>query len=173
MTEAICSSSGASASAIISHLARDGSLKPSITGLYLSIPLPCVPSALPEPYASDPRIVSWEQCKDAPVFNRTALELFARTYDADPTSPLRSPLLFPTGHADLPPTYLQVAGADPARDYGLLYEEVLKGAGVKTRADVFSGLPHGFWRFFPQAEFSKDFSRKTEEGFRWLLELGV
>lgn len=74
-------------------------------------------------------------------------------------------------HEDLPPAYFQVCGADPLRDEGLIYEHVLREeAGVKTRLDVFPGLPHGFWSWFPQAEFSKDFQVKTMEGFKWLLE---
>jgi len=62
---------------------------------------------------------------------------------------------------------------DPARDAGLLYEEVLRGEGVQTRVDVFPGLVHGFWAFFPKAEFSKDIERKTRDGLEWLLEAGI
>lgn len=46
-----------------------------------------------------------------------------------------SPLLAPS-FKDLPPAYIQVAGADPLRDEGLLYEKFLKEAGVETRLDV-------------------------------------
>jgi len=65
--------------------------------------------------------------------------------------------------------YIQVCGADPLRDEGLIYEQVLREQGVKTRLDVFPGLPHGFWSWFPEAEFSKSFQVKTLEGLRWLL----
>jgi acetyl esterase/lipase len=51
----------------------------------------------------------------------------------------------------------------------LIYEQVLREEGVKTRLDVFPGLPHGFWSWFPKADFSKDFQRKTVEGLKWLL----
>jgi acetyl esterase/lipase len=92
-------------------------------------------------------------------------------YKPDPFSPLRSPLLFPTGHENLPPTYLAIAGADPWRDVGLLYEEILReDCGVNTKVDVFPGLPHGFWDMFPNAGFSKEYREKSARGFEWLLE---
>lgn len=46
-----------------------------------------------------------------------------------------SPLLAPS-FKDLPQTYIQVAGTDPLRDDGFLYEKVLKEAGVETRLDA-------------------------------------
>jgi acetyl esterase/lipase len=78
-------------------------------------------------------------------------------YKPDASSPLRSPLIFPS-HEGLPPAFFQICGADPLRDEGLIYEQVLReDFGIKTRLDIFPGLPHGFWSWFPQAEFSKDF----------------
>jgi len=62
-----------------------------------------------------------------------------------------------------------VAGQDVSRDYALLYEEILRKESVETRLDVFPGLPHGFWAFFPEAEFSRDWEEKTREGLGWLL----
>lgn len=166
------SSSGATLSITLSHFARDEKLSPPLTGLFLSVPLPCFPGALPEPYASDNRIVSWTQNSTAPIFSSPALDLFARAYNADPKSPLRSPFLWPTGHKGLPPTYFQVAGLDPGRDYALIYEEILRGEGVQSKIDLFPGLPHGFWAFFSEAEFAKEFHQKSRGGFEWLLAVG-
>jgi hypothetical protein len=54
---------------------------------------------------------------------------------------------------------------------GLLYEEILREqCGVKTKVDVFNGLPHGFWTMFPSAEFSKEHREKSDKGFEWLVE---
>ena len=92
-------------------------------------------------------------------------------YNPDPFSPLRSPLLFATGHRNLPPAYFIIAGADTWRDVGLLYEEILREeCGIRTKVDVFEGLPHGFWTIFPQAQFSKSHAEKSILGLKWLLE---
>jgi acetyl esterase/lipase len=87
-----------------------------------------------------------------------------------PDDPMRSPLLFTTGHENLPPAYFLIGGADPWRDSGLIYEEVLREeCGVKTKVDIFPGLPHGFWAAFPAAGFSKEFRGKSDEGLAWLF----
>lgn len=162
-------SSGAAAMITVSHLWRDEKHTPPLTGVYASVPPPCIPSALPEKYKS--RVVSWEQCKDAPLFNVETSKWLERHFNPDPFSPIRSPLLFPTGHKDLPPTYFSIAGADPWRDIGLLYEEILREeCGIKTKVDVHPGLPHGFWTMFPNAEFSKEYWAKSDAGLKWLLE---
>jgi acetyl esterase/lipase len=84
---------------------------------------------------------------------------------------LRSPLIWPTGHKNLPPTYFLVAGADIWRDVGLIYEEILREEnGIATKVDVFPGLPHGFFAMFPTADFVKMHDQKSEAGFEWLLE---
>ena len=72
------SSSGATSMMAISHQWRDEELTPSLTGLYLSLPSPCIISALPEKYKS--RIISWEQNKDAPVFNRASNDFSFRKW---------------------------------------------------------------------------------------------
>ena len=92
-------------------------------------------------------------------------------YKGNPYSPLMSPLLFPTGHQNLPPTYFQVCGLDPLRDDSVIYERILREeCGVKTRIDMYAGLPHGIWSFFPGANFSKRQLKDSLDGMAWLTQ---
>ena len=54
------------------------------------------------------------------------------TYGGPPTDPRVSPLLA-TSHAGLPAAYVQVMEMDPLRDDGVVYERLLREAGVPTK----------------------------------------
>ncbi|KAF8864889.1 alpha/beta-hydrolase [Acephala macrosclerotiorum] len=164
-------SAGANFSAILTHLYRDDKLSPSLTGAYLSIP-PCMAAELcPEKYK--PFWLSREQNKDAPILNNDSMGLFEKLYNPDPCSNLRTPMLF-SSHKDLPPTYFQICGMDPLRDEALIYEEILREEnGVKTKVDMYPGLPHGFWSYFPEAGFSKKLQVDCVDGLKWLLEQSI
>jgi acetyl esterase/lipase len=95
--------------------------------------------------------------------------LYTELYKADPNSSLRTPILFES-HKDLPPTYFQICGLDPLRDEALIYEEILRESGVKTEVDIYPGLPHSFWSFYPEAQFSKKLQEDNVKALKWLLE---
>jgi acetyl esterase/lipase len=98
------------------------------------------------------------------------IDELAAHYQDDPRSPLMSPVIWPTGHHSLPPTYFQIAGSDPFRDEALIYEKQLReDFGVATRTSLYPGLPHGFWSWWPTAEFSKRHARDLHDGLEWLL----
>ncbi|KAI9870595.1 MAG: hypothetical protein M1830_004066 [Pleopsidium flavum] len=164
-------SAGANFSAVISHLARDEHLSPALTGVYLSIPTVVDANSMPEKYKSE--FLSHEQNKNPPILGRDSIDMFMASYKPDRTSPLYSPFLHPNGHKNLPPTYFQICGMDPLRDEGLIYERVLREeCGVKTRLDMYPGLPHGFWSFFPDLKSSRKLLEDTLKGVEWLLEEG-
>ena len=58
--------------------------------------------------------------------------LLVDEYHARPGDPRISPLLA-ARHSDLPPSFIQVMQMDPLRDDGVVYEQVLREAGVETR----------------------------------------
>lgn len=164
-------SAGGNIAATISHLARDEKYSPPLTGAHLMIPALCAIDALPEKYRRDQH--SWEQNKNAAVLSRKACDLFYDCYVPvhKRGDELFSPLIFKTGHAGLPPSYFQICGADPLRDEALIYERVLREEeDLKTKVDVYPGLPHGFWSIFPKIESSKKFIEESVKGVQWLLE---
>jgi acetyl esterase/lipase len=161
------SSAGSNISAVLTHLARDEKLSPPLTGAYLHIPAVLSPEAVPEHLKSEYR--SYEQNRNSPILNVKAIEFFRKFYKPDPKSELFNPFIWPTGHKDLPPTYLQIAGLDPLRDDGLLYERELRNSGVKTKIDVYPGVPHAFEGLFPQLSLAKTSTEDKVTGFGWLL----
>ncbi|KAL1626341.1 hypothetical protein SLS56_006925 [Neofusicoccum ribis] len=109
-------------------------LSPPLTGLMFIAPSVCNPSARPEQYAD--RILSVDEITDAPGLTRKSIDCFAAKYGAPPSDRRLSPLRFPS-HAGLAKKALfQVCGWDPRRDEGLLFEQLLKEAGVQTRLHV-------------------------------------
>jgi len=74
----------------ITHLWRDENRTPLITGLCISIPMSYhTPSALPEKYSH--RDLSYEQNKDAPIFNEITGNFIDSKQLLDPQLP--KPLL--------------------------------------------------------------------------------
>jgi hypothetical protein len=55
------------------------------------------------------------------------------------------------------------------RDYGLLYEKILRNEDINTKVDVYPGLPHGFWAMAPQAELAKAWKEDKKRAWSWLL----
>jgi acetyl esterase/lipase len=161
-------SAGGNFAAVVAHLAKDAKLDPPLTGQYLSIPAVLPPSVVPEKHKS--KYLSAEQNTEAPILSKSIRDVFLGAYHPDMSSELFVPFNHPSGHDGLPPAYFQICGLDPLRDEALIYEEVLRTeCGVKTRLDIYPGLPHGFWAFFPMLSSSKKLKKDTIKGVAWLL----
>ena len=74
---------------------------------------------------------------------------------ADPTDPLRSPILHPHLE-DSAPALVVTAGFDPLRDEGEAYAAKLAELGVKVQLRRFPGLFHGFINSIGASPSSRD-----------------
>lgn len=164
-------SAGGNLAAVMAQLSRDEGLTPPITGQYLCVPALLWVDVVPEAWKAE--YISRFSNRDDPVlrFTPDGEDNLMEGLKPETASPLFSPLL----HAELKglaPAYLQVAGLDPLRDEGLLYERVLREEkGVPTRMDVYEGYGHMFWTNWPELSRSREFVRDTLEGVRWLLKM--
>ncbi|KAK7460828.1 hypothetical protein VKT23_008757 [Stygiomarasmius scandens] len=165
-------SSGANFGAVLTLRTRDDSFfrDTPLTGQALLIPGVIhidAYSEISEELRS--RLLSMEQNANAPGLRKEYIEMAMKGYKApNPSDPFVSPLLAPS-HKGLPPAFIQVAGLDPLRDEGFLYEKILKDSGVSTRLIAYPGVPHHILYFFPQKEVGKKFRADLEDGLRWLL----
>ncbi|GAB7333651.1 hypothetical protein MBLNU13_g05209t2 [Cladosporium sp. NU13] len=161
-------SAGSHISIPLAHRARDQNLQPPITGIYHSVPPVLPPQALTEKYK--PFYGSREALKDGMALTSKSTDAYDVAVMPDFQSPLWSPLLWPTGHRDLPPTFFQICGADLLRDEALIYERELRlESGVKTKTIVYEGLPHIFWYNYPTHTASRKFWKDAVSGVGWLL----
>lgn len=58
---------------------------------------------------------------------------------------------------------------DPMRDEALVYEHVLREAGVPTKVKVFPGIPHGGPDFFPMLSIAGKSMNELKVGVEWIL----
>lgn len=157
-------------SALLSASNDAGKLAFPLTGTWLSLPFLYEEPTVPEKYRH--LWFSREQNADSAIISAKDMDYVKETYEYEAKSPDLSPGYGQGADAasKLPPTYLQVCGMDPLRDDGLVYDKVLRDAGVETRLEVYPGVPHGFADLtdIPLAVKSRN---DTVKGFAWLLKM--
>ncbi|KAJ7110493.1 Alpha/Beta hydrolase protein [Mycena epipterygia] len=160
-------SAGANFAAALTHRARDNPFfaERKLTGHILQVPMVLHPAAYPEELK--PELLSIEQNKDAPIITRANIDFFLDCLRVDPSDSEFSSLLL--SHENLSPAYIQISGVDPLRDEGILYEKKLRESNVKTRLDVYPGVPHAFHVSFPQLAASQKWEADFRAGLGWLL----
>ena len=125
---------------------------------------------LPEQYRD--RFISrtQDECANSKILPSQMTQLMDELYSPDKTSELYAPLIWSSGHKDLPRTYTQVCGIDPSRDENLIFADMLQNEGVPVKVELYKGLPHGFWTVLPQLPQSEQWREDTVNGFKWMLE---
>ncbi|KAI0655774.1 Alpha/Beta hydrolase protein [Cubamyces menziesii] len=169
-------SAGANISVVLSHVARDDPIFEGrrFTGMYLCEPNICHYSAYPErcvytPFPLKSKFRSFEEYSDMPTLSRQALDQLNGWYNAPPTDPRFSPLLYPS-HRGVPRTYIQAMELDPLRDDAFVYAEVLRDAGVETKLDLNMGVTHAFHYGFPSLPAATKVRENLKRGLEWLLK---
>ncbi|BCS29075.1 alpha/beta hydrolase [Aspergillus puulaauensis] len=139
-----------------------------LTGILFLAGTICHEDARPEKYHD--RILSIDEITESAGLTKEGIIYFAKKYGAPPADVRRSPLLFES-HSDLAlRAAVYVCGWDPRRDETLLFEQLLREEGVKTKNYIYPGLPHGFWTMCPDLPVSKEWEKDLLEGVKFLLE---
>lgn len=140
-------SAGAALTAVCARKAQLEPLTHPLTGQWLNVPM--LMSAHQVPQELKHLYISMQQNEHAPILPSSAIKILEKHTAWNMDSPWRSPLSPPHPLTSLPKTYTQVDGMDCLRDDGLLYDEMLKEAGVETRCDLYAGCPHAHATFVP------------------------
>lgn len=160
-------SAGATCAAVVTTKSIEEPLAHPITGQWLCVPSLMDEALVPEKYK--PYFLSREQNKEAPILPSSALDELQTMVHWDDKSSMRYPLNSKAPLSKVPPTYTQACGMDSIRDDALIYDEMLKEAGVKTKIDLYPGCPHGHFAFFPGLEVSNRALADIMVGMGWLL----
>lgn len=159
-------SAGASLAAVSARRAQIEPLAHPLTGQWLNVPTLLKEEQIPEEWTD--RYISIRQNADAAIFPASAMAVLQELTGWDMASPWRLPLNSKHSLAGLPKTYIQVDGMDCLRDDGLLYDEMLKAAGVESRCDLYAGCPHAHATFVPGKAAERALV-DVVENFGWML----
>jgi acetyl esterase/lipase len=160
-------SAGASLTGAFSRIFQDSPLAHPLTGLWLCVPSLAHSEIVPEKFK--PYYLSNEQQAKNPFFSAESRKNLESLVEWDISSPMRYAFNSTNDLKHQPKTYFQVDGADPLRDDGLIYDEMLKEAGVETKMDFYPGCPHAHFQGFPGLEVTIRANIDTVVGFGWLL----
>ncbi|KAF2159622.1 hypothetical protein M409DRAFT_29941 [Zasmidium cellare ATCC 36951] len=164
-------SAGGAITAVLSRKFQEEKIAHPFTGQWLAVPTLLDDDIVPEKYKE--YFISGEQnAKVTEVSKEERLKMrqmggWDRKSDLGWAGNSTTPL------SGQPRTYFQVDGQDTLRDDALIYEEMLKEAGVPTKIDFYPGCPHAHWMLMPGIEISDRARIDTIAGFAWLLGKSV
>ncbi|GIZ36738.1 hypothetical protein CKM354_000020500 [Cercospora kikuchii] len=161
-------SAGAAIAAALSRKFQEESLAYPLTGQWLAAPSLMHSGCCPPEYKS--RFISLEQnSSTSSSLAKESLRMMMDAVQWDRDSDLRYAANSKTPLAGQPKTFLQVCGQDPLRDDGLVYEEMLKSAGVPTKLDLYPGCPHAHWASMRGLAVANRALIDTIVGIGWLM----
>ncbi|KAK5175096.1 uncharacterized protein LTR77_000233 [Saxophila tyrrhenica] len=160
-------SAGGAMTACFSRLFQEEPLAHPLTAQWLAIPSVMSADSVPEKY-KDYYLSTTQQAKGK-FFSQATRDWLNTQVEADFTSPLRYAINAKQPLSGQPRTYFQVDGADPLRDDALIYDEMLKEAGVETKVDMYPGCPHGHFCSYAGLDITNRANIDTFVGFGWLL----
>lgn len=164
-------SAGAKLAAVCAMHAQVEPLAFPLTGQWLNVPWLIDKHQVPERWTS--LFTAREQNEDAPILATADLLKVLEYTGADETSAWWTPLNVTRSLAGLPKTYIQVDGMDPLRDDGLLYDEMLKEAGVESRCDLYPGVPHAHAAFMADTQVAEKSVVDLLLAVGWMLDRTV
>lgn len=160
-------SAGAALTSAFSRVFQEQPLAHPLTGQWLSVPPVMESHQVPDKYKD--YHISSDQFSEGAFLSKESRRWMQKFAEWDVTSPLRYAINSQTPVSGQPRTYFQVDGMDPLRDDALIYDEMLKEAGVPTKLDLYIGCPHAHFAMLPSLEISKKADIDTIVGFGWLL----
>lgn len=160
-------SAGAQLAAACARKAQVEPLACPLTGQWLCVPWLFTEQKVPAKWTH--LFNSRGQNKDAPILGTADLDKVVEYTGLDLGSSWFSPVGADHPLAGLPKTHIQVDGMDPLRDDGVLYDEILKEAGVESRCDLYPGVPHAHAAFMPGTEIARKAMVDLLVGVGWML----
>lgn len=160
-------SAGASLTGALSRKFQEEPLAYPLTGQWLCVPPLMDDECCPDKYKS--YYVFMETNAVNPGLSKQAIDMLKRETGWDTAGDLGCAARSKTPISGQPKTYIQVDGMDPLRDEGLIYDEMLKEAGVKTKIDMYPGCPHGSVFMLSMLEIGQKGNVDAIVGFGWLL----
>jgi acetyl esterase/lipase len=123
-------SSGANLVAVAAQRAVQEGLSPPFTGVWMCMPCALDKDIVPPEYANV--FIPRKQSANALLVDTNNLYSVIEISRSDVFSPDWSPFNIEKPHSGMLPCYIQVSGADPMRDDGLIYERALGKAGSRS-----------------------------------------